>query len=65
MAAREVTVAKLPACNIHEGRPAVYDFRTLQGLWMYGCEECYRAYGRGLGVGLGQRLVVRPEEPKP
>lgn len=63
MAAKEVTVAKLPSCNIHEGRLAGYDFRTRQGMWMYGCEECYRAYGRGLGVGLGQRLVLK--EPAP
>lgn len=62
---QEVAVAKLPPCDRHPDREAHYDFATILGPWMNGCDECFhdlsvgRITGRRLGVGLGQRLVVR------
>lgn len=59
MPPKEVTVAKLPPCDRHPDRRAKYDFATTIGPWMYGCEACFRELGRGLGTGLGQKLVVK------
>lgn len=55
---------KLPRCQIPlahpEGSPeAVYDGRTRGGPWAYMCEACFGEYGRGLGLGKGQRLALR------
>lgn len=32
-----------------------YDFKSHSGVWGIGCEDCFRRYGNGLGVGKGQR----------
>lgn len=60
-------VPSLPACDLHHDRRALYDFRTLTGTWMYGCPACFAMYGRGLGTGKGQFLIVRkrPDAPLP
>lgn len=58
-------VHRLPACDIHPHRKALYDFRTVAGVWMYGCPQCFVTYGRGLGVGKGQHLVVRRQPGRP
>jgi len=62
MARTTVEVEELPLCDIHNKRhPAAYDFKTFQGPWAYGCEKAWkenRAH-HDLGVGKGQRLVVR------
>jgi hypothetical protein len=60
----EVTVAKLPPCDIHiayrnrNDVEAKYDGKTTQGPWAYMCQACFDEHGVGLGTGLGQRLVV-------
>lgn len=59
MGAREVIVEKLPRCALHGDRDAEYDAKTTAGPWGYLCQECFQSVGLGLGVGLGQRLVVR------
>lgn len=40
---------------------ALYDGRTTFGQWANMCENHFRAYGVGLGLGKGQKLVDRPE----
>lgn len=52
-------VDKLPKCNFCD-RDALYDFKTQQGPWAYGCRadyETYRLY-LNLGTGMGQKLVL-------
>ena len=55
-----VAVDALPVCDFC-GKTAHYDFQTIHRPWAYGCEPCYldnRAHPV-LGVGWGQRLIVR------
>jgi hypothetical protein len=64
MSATTVNVGHPPDCDIclhmmgRVGVTAEYDGKTSHGPWAYMCPECFDAYGMGLGVGLGQRLVV-------
>ena len=60
----EKEVDKLPQCNICECAEAKYDGKTTQGTWAYMCESCFQRHGVGLGVGSGQRLVLRKEDDK-
>ncbi len=63
--ADETYVTKLPPCDIHlyerNGTvvPAKYDAKTKKGPWANMCESCFRTHGIGLGVGRGQRLILR------
>jgi len=52
-----VQVAALPKCNFC-GDAANYDGATTLGPWANMCEKCFAYYGRGLGLGVGQRLVL-------
>jgi hypothetical protein len=56
-----VEVKHLPTCDFDpvHGK-AHYDGKTHMGPWANMCEDCFKAYGSGLGLGKGQRLVVRP-----
>lgn len=61
-------VASLPDCDLckMEAGPvqkAEYDGKTVHGPWAFMCTEHFEAYGTGLGIGHGQRLVLREEEP--
>ena len=38
---------------------AKYDAATEMGPWADMCEAHYRRYGIGLGLGLGQRLILK------
>ena len=38
-------------------RGTMVDGATLAGPWANMCEGCHTAYGRGIGVGLGQRYA--------
>lgn len=49
---------RLPNCDICHARACVYDGKTKHGPWAYMCEPCYTKNGMGLGLGLGQRLVL-------
>lgn len=64
-----VQVSKFPDCDLCKSRhalveyylvkPAGYDARTIIGSWAYLCEEHFKEFGIGLGLGKGQRLVLR------
>ncbi|WP_430788148.1 DUF4314 domain-containing protein [Actinoplanes sp. G11-F43] len=61
-------VTELPPCDIHRAMsdtviPAGFDGSTRLGPWAYMCDGCFKAYGLGLGVGRGQRLILgrRPD----
>lgn len=64
--AEEGTVAKvtkLPTCdfcalNGDTTVPAQYDGATRQGPWANMCVTHFTLYGRGLGLGVGQRYEV-------
>jgi len=62
----QTEVTNLPNCDIclqKDGikTPAKYDGKINQKpyCWAFMCEIHFRAYGIGLGVGRGQKLVVR------
>jgi hypothetical protein len=52
----------LPLCDlcVRAGllRQAIYDARTRFGPAAFLCEEDFREFGVGLGLGMGQRLVL-------
>lgn len=52
-------VEALPTCSFCD-KQAYYDGRTNMGMWANMCEDHFKQYGVGLGVGRGQRLVVVP-----
>ena len=55
------TVSVIPNCDICSpdlNVSAVYDGRTTQGSWAFMCEKHFKQIGRGLGLGLGQRLEL-------
>jgi len=54
----EVLVANLPNCDFC-GKTASYDGQTIFGAWAYMCKECFNRYGVGLGVGYGQKLILK------
>jgi DNA-directed RNA polymerase subunit RPC12/RpoP len=64
--ANEVKVLKLPLCDIHFSSPqfvsveAAYD-TYVPGLrtWAFLCEECFTANNCELGIGKGQRLILK------
>jgi hypothetical protein len=61
----EVKMTELPKCSFC-GNVAGYDGKTTQGgQWGYMCEDHFRLCGRGLGTGIGQRLVLRVEKSGP
>ncbi len=56
-------VSVLPPCDIccQEGKmnvKAKYDSRTVLGFWANLCPDHFLKYGRGLGLGMGQELVI-------
>ena len=53
----QVEVVNLPNCNFC-GEVANYDARTKVGAWANMCQTCFTSFGVGLGLGLGQRLVL-------
>ena len=62
----EVTVQELPPCDIHmmqrqQRVAASVDGKTTQGPWANMCDDCFAAYGIGLGLGRGQRLRLPGE----
>lgn len=61
----EVTVDRLPPCDFCKQDPLVpyqaakYDGRTKMGPWAMMCEEHFKVFGVGLGLGKGQKLLIR------
>ena len=67
----EIVVSTLPQCDFCDNL-ARYDGETDMGLWGYMCEEHYKQHGQGLGLGVGQKLLLlseflqqKPVEPPP
>ncbi len=56
-----VEVSELPRCDFCKSYKALYDGKTKLGPWAYMCEECFQLIGIGLGLGIGQKLVIRGE----
>ena len=58
-----VVVDALPPCDFDAGHgPASYDAKSKAGPWGYMCEACYAAHGLGLGLGIGQKLILRTSQ---
>lgn len=56
-------VEAIPACNVCKEKglpniPALFDCKTIAGPWAFLCLPHYRAIGYGLGMGLGQILML-------
>ena len=52
-----VKMSKIPKCDFCKEQ-ALYDGRTVTGVWAYMCSKHYMSYGVGLGVGKGQRIML-------
>jgi hypothetical protein len=48
-------------CDFHvaDKVPAKYDGATTMGPWADMCESHFRQFGTGLGLGIGQRLILK------
>jgi hypothetical protein len=57
---RTAFVDKLPMCDFCK-IDARYDGVVTGGHWAYMCPWHFKAYGLGLGTGVGQRLVTHEE----
>ena len=57
MSGTTTTVSSLPACDFCGGT-AYYDGKTHMGPWAFMCKGDFAAYGVGVGLGKGQKLVV-------
>ena len=56
----EVEVLEIPCCDLcFMPRSARYDCKTKSGYWGYLCEEHFKSDGRGLGLGIGQKMVLK------
>jgi len=57
-----VEVKSLPLCDMCAQNgiktKAGYDARTVFGPWGNLCQGCFEEFGVGLGLGLGQELVL-------
>lgn len=51
-------LAVRPDCDFGCGRKAAIDGATKIGPWAYMCVPCHEVHGVGLGLGLGQRLLI-------
>lgn len=53
-------VDSFPDCDVcSEKAGARYDSHTKMGAWGFLCESCFEKHGTGLGLGIGQRLVLK------
>lgn len=65
MSDTETIVDEIPKCDfarLHSASldtAATVDGKTMFGFWANMCEQHFRIYGVGLGLGKGQRLVLR------
>jgi hypothetical protein len=53
-----VTVDSIPKCDFCS-KKAVYDARTKMGPWANLCEDHFKRFGIRLGLGYGQKLVLK------
>lgn len=57
----EVKVLEIPKCDFCS-RKAFVDGRTIAGPWANMCIFHFLQYGVGLGLGKGQKLILRKEK---
>lgn len=57
-ASTEAVVEGYPKCNFCPGT-AGFDAKTTYGPWAYMCSDCFAQFGIKLGLGFGQKLVLR------
>lgn len=56
----EALVNEIPPCDFcKDGTEALYDGKTTYGSWANMCQRHFRAFGLGIGTGLGQKLIKR------
>ncbi len=60
----KVFITELPNCDICKSNEkkevsAKYDGLTIYGSWANMCEDCFQDYGKGLGTGQGQELILK------
>jgi len=55
----EVEVSHIPKCDICGEVDAQYDGKTTSGPWANMCGSCFSHHGVGVGLGKGQRLILR------
>lgn len=59
----DVVVARIPDCDFCKEnavtKPATVDGRTIIGPWANMCQNHFQMYGVGLGLGKGQRLILK------
>lgn len=59
----EVEVAELPICDLCksnlEEKLAEYDSKLKNGVWANVCEYHFKKFGTGLGLGNGQKLILK------
>lgn len=53
-----VLVNEIPKCDFC-GEPGIYDSKTTFGSWANLCEKHFGQYGSGLGLGRGQKRILR------
>ena len=68
MTKNRVEVAELPECDYCKLSSTIkhlahYDAKTKSGKWAYLCPIHFQLYGIGLGLGIGQELVL-PGNPE-
>jgi hypothetical protein len=55
-----VLIDSFPDCDVcGDVEEARYDSHTKMGAWGFLCEPCFKKHGTGLGLGHGQKLVLR------
>jgi hypothetical protein len=68
MSDTSVVVSKIPPCDVcKQGgvtAPAYADAALTLGSWGYVCVEHFNQYGKGLGLGRGQRLLLEDESER-
>ena len=60
MIREKVIKAGCQLCHLPFFNNVIYDAKTIHGPWAYMCEHCFKASGKGLGTGLGQKYSINP-----
>jgi hypothetical protein len=53
----EVLIKEIPGCDFC-GESAMVDGLTAMGVWAFMCDYHFKMYGKGLGLGKGQKLKM-------
>lgn len=66
MGFKTARVAQLPMCDMCSEQGvltlAQYDGKTIYGYWANMCQRHHKAIGLGVGLGIGQRLVIEKNQ---